>query len=230
MKICTISDIHGSDLWKEIVRREKDKVDKFIFLGDYMDSRDMDIAPREQLENLQEIIDYKDDYDIDLLIGNHDLQYIGGARSKDYNPALSSIFGDTLFSLIRQQIITATALYGNCLFSHGGVSSVWMKERGIQEILEINLKFITNPLLVDFVSKPNVDGSGDNVYQSPTWIRPDSLFESAINGYHQIVGHTRVAEIGIENNGDCKLIFTDTGLKQYLVIDTEAETEQIIDL
>ena len=76
MKICVISDIHGSDRWKEIISQEKNNVDKFIFLGDYMDNKDMDITPREQFENLLEIIETREVYYIDLLIGN-----IGGIMS-----------------------------------------------------------------------------------------------------------------------------------------------------
>jgi predicted phosphodiesterase len=39
MKIVTLGDTHGRDIWKTIVKIEED-FDKFIFIGDYFDTRD----------------------------------------------------------------------------------------------------------------------------------------------------------------------------------------------
>lgn len=40
MKICVIPDIHGSSAWREVVNQEIQQVDRFVFLGDYFDSKD----------------------------------------------------------------------------------------------------------------------------------------------------------------------------------------------
>ena len=51
MKICIISDIHGLTEWKNIINKERGNVDRFIFLGDYVDDKHSLISPEEQLEN-----------------------------------------------------------------------------------------------------------------------------------------------------------------------------------
>lgn len=231
MKICVISDIHGSDRWKEIIDREKERVDKFIFLGDYVDDKDNIISPAEHVANFQEIIeDYKPLYDIDLLVGNHDMQYISLARCGGYSRTISAMTADYLLEMIRKHILKVVAHYDNYLFSHAGVSSEWLKRKRIKSITDINREFISSPFSIDFVSESDSSLSGDNIYQSPIWIRPASLCQSAIKGYHQVVGHTRLEEIGIITQNNHRLIFTDTGLKQYLIIDTESETEQIMSI
>lgn len=37
MKIIAIGDTHGKSVWKEVVNKELDNCDKFIFIGDYFD-------------------------------------------------------------------------------------------------------------------------------------------------------------------------------------------------
>ena len=42
MKILTIPDLHGKDIWKKFVAEDtfvaKEESDKIVFLGDYLDS------------------------------------------------------------------------------------------------------------------------------------------------------------------------------------------------
>lgn len=228
MKICVISDIHGLTKWKNIVNKEREQVDRFIFLGDYVDDKRELITPEEQRENLQSILEFKEEYvNVDLLIGNHDLQYIGGVRCNRFTQRLSSLMRDELMDMVQKEILQACVCYGNYLFSHAGISSIWMKEKGMEHYTDINKQFHTNPLVVGFINKPNCDAAGDNVYQSPLWIRPNSLGKSALPDYHHVVGHTRIREISVIEQEERKLIFTDTQLRQYLIIDTNAETEEI---
>lgn len=228
MKICVISDIHGLTEWKIIVNKERDNVDSFVFLGDYVDNKRDLATPEEQLKNLYSILDFKKEYtNVNLLIGNHDLQYIGGVRSNRFTQRLSNLIQDELADMISEKTIQACVYYGNYLFSHAGVSSIWMKEKGMKQLTDINKQFQTYPLVLDFVSKINSDAAGNNVYQSPLWIRPDSLGKSAFPNYHHVVGHTRIKEISIIEQGESKLIFTETQLRQYLIIDTDTETEEI---
>lgn len=228
MRICVISDIHGLTKWKNIVNKEREQVDRFIFLGDYVDDKRELITPEEQRENLLSILEFKEEYvNVDLLIGNHDLQYIGGVRCNRFTQRLSSLMQGELMDMVQKEILQACVSYGNYLFSHAGISSIWMKEKGMEHYTDINKQFHTNPLVVGFINKPNCDAAGDNVYQSPLWIRPNSLGKSALPDYHHVVGHTRIREISVIEQEERKLIFTDTQLRQYLIIDTNAETEEI---
>ena len=52
MKTIVLGDIHGRDIWKDIVAQEK--ADRVIFIGDYFDS--FDIEPATQQYNFKEII------------------------------------------------------------------------------------------------------------------------------------------------------------------------------
>ena len=86
MKLCIISDVHGSSSWQNIVDYEFENVDHFIFLGDYFDDKSGIADAEMQIDNFLSIVDFADDYGtVDLLIGNHDLQYIGGARCSDFD-------------------------------------------------------------------------------------------------------------------------------------------------
>jgi hypothetical protein len=222
MKICAISDIHGSTLWKDIVARERNGIDHFVFLGDYFDSKSRDTTPDEQANNFDDILEFKEEFgNVDLLIGNHDLQYIGGARTNQFKLHTQMLVDDTLMNLIRNGTLQVCVAYDGYLFSHAGISSVWMKEHGLASIANINNAFRYNPLLVDFVNKPNGSLSGDNIYQSPLWIRPNSLCEFALSDYHQVVGHTRIEEVTVIPKGDKQLVFMDTELREYVVIETK---------
>ena len=75
MKIVVIGDIHGMDVWKEIIANEE-PFDKVVFLGEFFDS--YFISFKDQLDNYNEIIKYKEDNKdkIITLFGNHELHYI----------------------------------------------------------------------------------------------------------------------------------------------------------
>ena len=54
--IIAIGDIHGLDIWREIVERHRDC--QFVFLGDYLDP--FNYIPRQKLiDNLNSIINFK---------------------------------------------------------------------------------------------------------------------------------------------------------------------------
>ncbi len=221
MKIAVIADIHASEAWKDIVEMEKDRVDRFVFLGDYVDSKHGDVSAVHQVDNLLELIGFKAESGrVDLLIGNHDLQYMGGARTNQYNRSIDDAL-DGLFVLgVRDYTFQLCAIYGDYIFSHAGISRVWMANNGLRDVNEINKAFHATPLIADFVRTPFCDRSGDDIFQSPLWIRPDSLREGAVSGYNQVVGHTQVYEITTIESVETQLTFADARMLQYLVIDT----------
>ncbi len=234
MKICVIPDIHGSSAWKELVHREMQQVDRFVFLGDYFDRKDRLPDVEEEVDNFRAIVHFAREHQfVDLLIGNHDLQYIGGAQCTGYQPRLEPLVSDTLRELIGLGLIKCTAKWEPYLFSHAGLSRVWMKLMRYDTIEAINRAFRENCLSVDFspYALEMNDYSGNSIYQSPLWIRPEALDEAYWEGIHQVVGHTPLEEICyLPAAGNHRIIFCDTGLKQYLIIDTEAEKETICEV
>ena len=70
--ILSIGDTHGRGIALQIAKDNIHKVDKIVFIGDYVDS--FDISPVIILHNLKEIIEFKKQYPdkVVLLLGNHD--------------------------------------------------------------------------------------------------------------------------------------------------------------
>ena len=57
MKLVAIGDIHGRDIWKQIVETEQPNT--VVFVGDYFDS--FDIPGKTQIDNFKNIIQWKHD-------------------------------------------------------------------------------------------------------------------------------------------------------------------------
>ncbi|MDR2143311.1 MAG: hypothetical protein LBP29_02965, partial [Treponema sp.] len=98
---------------------------------------------------------------------------------------------------------------GDYLISHAGVTNYFLASLGLDDPLEINHAFLKNRKILVFNGE-NV--YGDDVTQSPIWIRPRSLCMDPLPGYNQIVGHTPVdaiSELAI-NIGKNRIILIDT--------------------
>jgi hypothetical protein len=82
-----------------------------------------------------------------------------------------------------------------CVISHAGVSAWFvkrMKKAGYNNIEDINRAFTENRGVLQFNGS---DPFGNDVTQSPIWIRPPSLEKQPAPGCNQIVGHTPTGEI-----------------------------------
>lgn len=69
MKTLFLGDIHGRDIWKDIINKENP--DKVIFIGDYFDS--FNILWDIQLLNFLDIMEFKknSEKEVITLLGNH---------------------------------------------------------------------------------------------------------------------------------------------------------------
>ena len=83
MKIIALGDTHGRNYWQHIVSKNAD-ADKFVFIGDYFDSKE-DISPESQILNFERIIEFKkSNHDkVILLFGNHDYHYTDNVPIKN---------------------------------------------------------------------------------------------------------------------------------------------------
>lgn len=201
-KTVILGDIHGRDYWKQIVADEQP--DRVVFIGDYFDSYD-DYTAAEQMYNFQEIIDWKQSgqSEVIILIGNHDYHYMRGV-GEHYSgyqhgaaPAIQQLLEDN------KQHMQMCYQINNFLFSHAGISSEWLEYHN----------YDSEYMIVDWVNdmwkyKPNIfqfagrDPYGDSTISSPIWIRPKSLqkanYDTLRTEFIQVVGHTQQNKIDTE--------------------------------
>ena len=244
-----IGDIHGRDVWKQIVEKHDD-ADNIVFIGDYFDS--FDISGIEQLRNAQEIVQFKKERELDptkkvyLLIGNHDIHYWPGIKDRGSTSGFQSTMMFQFEQFFRenenmfQMSVSLGTTINRRLCTHAGVSSKFLKDVGYWTHDYGDESRVSDFLNDLFKHKPNeftfnsyadrymgfANGYGDNEEQSPIWIRPKSLQRSNKNEdikkmYVQIVGHT------VQNSIDIK--GKTTGGKYYY-IDTLPSGEYLVEV
>jgi hypothetical protein len=198
-KVVILGDTHGRPIWKDIVNTET--FDKIVFLGDYFDTRDHYTA-KQQAENFQDIIAYKEanQHKVILLIGNHDFHYTNtgiqfSERYSGFQMDSVQIFNHLLQTY--KDLLQMAYFHNGYLFTHAGVTKTWLK-RTLGLTTDDNLDFVTK--IDDYINDvwkftPRLflfhgnDPYGDDIEQSPIWVRPQSLNEDAFDAIH-VVGHT----------------------------------------
>jgi predicted MPP superfamily phosphohydrolase len=202
MKTLVLGDTHGRPYWKSIVANEAPN--RVIFIGDYFDSYD-DYTAAEQMYNFQEIIDWKQSgqSEVIMLIGNHDYHYMRGIHEhysgyqRGARPAIEQLLEDS------KEHMQMCYQMGEYLFTHAGVSSEWLDNNIVMwdvEHLEmyINDLWTYKPHSFGFVG---YDPYGGSTYASPIWIRPMALQranrDTLRDKFIQVVGHTQVNQMDI---------------------------------
>ncbi len=222
MKTITIGDTHGRSIWKEIVKKEHD-ADKWIFIGDYFDSLHGGYSANRQIENFKDILEFQRYYPekVILLTGNHDQHYTKGW--KEYYAGFQSTYaidiGEIIHLALREDLLQMCYKQDNILFSHAGITKTWCESNEIDiENVEqsINDLFKYKPNSFKFTSGAHHSDKGDDVTQSPIWVRPRSLFEDKIDGYIHVVGHT--VQDNLITTNDIVLIDTLGTSGEYLEI------------
>jgi predicted phosphodiesterase len=213
MKIVAIGDIHGKPVWKQVFEENKD-ADIYLFMGDYVDSRDAGISDEDIFKNLLAIIKIKKllGEHVVLLLGNHDLQYIyypaypcSGFRPAS-QPLLTRLFqeNDHLFQVAYQ--------YKNYLYTHAGVSNKWfaahkktLKKLGLASDLH-NIGDVLNQVNQskkrDILHEVSDLRGGWHAAGGITWADKQETMPHPLPGFHQVVGHSRVKDIIKVEYGD----------------------------
>jgi predicted phosphodiesterase len=207
MKVLVVGDVHGRTRWKEMIKETS--FDKLIFLGDYLDPRDM-ITDKEALNNFYDIINYKRKHidKVILLIGNHDIFYI---RNLYDNIKYKKIFTQhkDLFQIAYQ--------YKNHLFTHAGVTKQWFNKyssyfMNIDDNIAKRLNDIyqTNPqVLLTVGNARRYDRNEDNV-GGPLWADMSESETDLIDNHIQYVGHTHIKHyVCIKNNNNSEIHYLD---------------------
>lgn len=206
MKVAVIGDIHGTtkflECYKNIQEIDSD-VDKIIVLGDWFDPY-VDIDLEVMIERYNEFVKiWKSDDRIISILGNHDIA--GYIINDNTNRTYKGVSRQKIENVIKTNLSESYLTYkiGDYMFSHAGVSQEWLNDilqysscNYVDDIMnckkgwnEYELSDICTFYPFDF------GGYGNNIHQSCVWIRPQSLYNCAIDGYHQVVAHTRVEEI-----------------------------------
>lgn len=216
MTICTISDIHGRSVWKEV---DPASYDRIIFLGDYVDGCGID--DQTIYDNLVDIIQLKQQQSdkVVLLLGNHDVQYLHfpkyactGFRPMA-QPALSTLFAqhEHLFQVAYQQ--------GRYLFTHAGISRLWLNEfltkTGHEYTPTHDLADLLNDLYRQatpardqlFTIGPKRGGS--DRYGGPIWADRSETIVDYLPGLHQVVGHTPISNFLTIGDNRGSITYTD---------------------
>ena len=172
-----------------------------------------------------DIIQFKKSYrnKVVLLLGNHDCHYLDYSSriNSGFQNEYASIINQLLHEAIKDELIQMAFLYKDILFTHAGVTKMWLNNNKLKPTKniasDINLLFKKSPAAFEFVVKPRQHKNGDNVYQSCIWVRPTSLFKDALPNIKQVVGHTQQDKIEAYHN----ITFIDTLGKsgEYLVIE-----------
>ncbi len=205
MKIVALGDTHGRDMWKTIVKIEED-FDKLVFIGDYFDTRD-DIDASTQIQNFKEILEFKKENPdkVILLIGNHDFHYLKGCGEtySGYQQWAAMDINEVLQPALTSGYLQICHVYDEYIFSHAGLTQTWVDNNEIDtyNIEEsINVKFMKNMEAFRFEYGENLDRSGNDVTQSPIWVRIPSLLKDMVKGFTYIIGHTTIKELHMANN------------------------------
>lgn len=236
MKVAVIGDIHGTtkflECYKNIQENDSD-VDKIIVLGDWFDPY-IDIDLDTMIERYNEFVKiWKSDNRIVSILGNHDIAgYINlnDCTNRTYKYGVPR---QKIAEVIEQNLPESYLTYkiGDYIFSHAGVSQEWLNDIAqytscnyVDDIMNCK-KGWGNDELSDICTFYPYDwtGCGDNAHQSCVWIRPKTLYSCAVDGYHQVVAHTRVEEItkvSLKNGKDLWIV-DDDQKPNYLILNIE---------
>ncbi|MDR2553112.1 MAG: metallophosphoesterase [Treponema sp.] len=204
-----IGDVHGRSFWKQYVN---DLWDEFYFTGDYFDTHDSRMDFKKQYNNFAEICAAaRENSRIKLCLGNHDYHYLQGVRDQPYS-GFQQKYALRIGKVLEENMDLIGVVYvtrDRYIISHAGVTAWFLKSIGGTKPEDINRAFERDRNVLNFNGS---DIYGDDITQSPVWVRPGSLRKDPLPGYSQIVGHTPVGsirEVELENGG--KLALIDTG-------------------
>lgn len=228
--IIVISDVHASDRWRQMAARRAPG-DEVIFLGDYFDRRGHGPFARSQVDNFIDICEYATANPMTtLLLGNHDYNYTPWALSDmSYMPDANAIAKALMARLDLLQVVAVRpAFVRPLIFSHGGLTSTFMKLHDIEKPEDVNLLWLEQPEEFEWIPADPVSGArsnryGDDPWQSPIWVRDNALYEDAVPGYDQVVGHTPVEDLATfqTKNGDT-ILMTCTLDDRAVIIDPDS--------
>ncbi len=211
-----IGDIHGRDIWKQLV----DDTLINVFIGDFFDPYTRRIPFEECMRNFTEIVSYKKQHHENtvLLWGNHELHYLLRNELRERYSRFDYENADAIGEALEENSCyfsgIAYSIGDKYLVTHAGVSRYWyMKWFGAyhgQELSsvaqDINNLWDLNRAAFSVQANGTFPYDQDSPTQSPLWVRPwalekHNLFEGT--AYIQVFGHTQCSKISEHNRLIC---------------------------
>ncbi|MBR5028885.1 MAG: metallophosphoesterase [Bacteroidales bacterium] len=211
-----IGDIHGRDIWKQLVDNRLSNV----FVGDFFDPFSPELEFEACKDNFLAIIDYKRQHPSTVLLwGNHELHYLlYGESDEEIYSRFCYAHAEEIKALLLSNAPyfdgVAYAIDNRYLVTHAGVSRYWYMRwidnyngqdpntvaRQINNLWNLNRKAFS--VRGNYLC--GMDASG--LTQSPLWMRPSllekyNLFQGC--QYYQVFGHTQCGGIYDENGLIC---------------------------
>ena len=248
--ILIIPDVHGRRFWKESVNEYKDKVEKIVFLGDYLDPYPIEGITRKQaIDNFSEILSFKEtnaDKTV-LLVGNHDEQYID--RTFDTRSRYDASHAQNIAQMFNSHMSWFKLAYEHevggkkYLFTHAGLMMSWYtrNQRVIGDLTVDNLNRLATfhngiKTLTD-ISRYRTwlgDPSG-SILWSDLFEKIDDPSDAVVDGFdYQIFGHTQQEkEKGIIGKQwaclDCRRAFLLNDDGELIMLDKREESHEEVE-
>lgn len=213
MKVAVIGDLHGKPCWKHLLK--DNNFDKIVFLGDYSDDSWVTFTDKEIADNLKDVIEFKRDNNskVELLIGNHDFQYIVGYPTasryrKSYACELNKIFNDN------KHIFNVVYVLKDYVFTHAGITNGWInyikKKYDIKDFTDIakNINMVYSKCKED-CNIASYRRGGMSMFAGILWADIHDLKEDGCFDYNQVVGHNRVKTNTIIEKNNHKIYMCD---------------------
>lgn len=225
MSILVISDVHASIAWKKVFTERKTG-DIVVFLGDYFDKRGSGPFAENQVNNFLDIVDYaKNNPNTFLLTGNHEYDYMPfciwshASKYPDYKKAIM----DNIDLL--QMVYVHESGSKRLVFSHAGVTNTFMVMYGLRHPEELNDLWRHNPGYFDWkpsdpVTRMRSQRDGDDIWQSPIWVRTYALEHDGLKDWEQVIGHTPVKQpTNIQTEYGDKILMTCSYSQEIIRLD-----------
>jgi predicted MPP superfamily phosphohydrolase len=215
MKTVSIGDTHGKAI-ADVVLKIINEHDKFIFIGDYVDSPEIDNSSMKK--NLLDIIALKKRYPekIVLLWGNHDIQYLLGKDHfcSGYRPGMKQEFFEIFDS--NADLFKLAFQAADYLWTHAGINERWYEFRFLpfaeKQKREASFSELLN-LAFDKRYKAIFDvgysRDGDSETGGPLWCDIEELEDEPWAEFNQIVGHNRVDQFERIKKDNREIVFID---------------------
>lgn len=226
MRLCVIPDVHNNiDVVNDIIERENELVDQFVFLGDYFDNYHENL---QDVENTAHFINNTinnnwDNHKFNFLIGNHDLHYIVDHKAfnnKGFTQEKFDIINDIITVETWEKLQWATII-DKWLFSHAGI-----RYNGIFDIskLDNTLNNHINYVINNDASSSELLGRNNGFFEkqlTPLYARCEEFT------YNQMCGHYLLGNWQHNEYADYETYFIDSFSRFYAYIDTESNYVEI---